>query len=110
MGKVRITDGDAIWIDAIAGDDELRDRLKAMSPGQALDLEVAGTVARWVRVRLAGSAAAAIRPVETADNSWAVVRNQTGLVEIQPFPTATRLATFEERMYRWDTPQNRIYS
>lgn len=109
MAQVRITDRHAIRIDAIEGDDQLRDQLNAMWPGQSVNLEVAGTVARWERVQIAGSAVAAMRPHETADNAWAILRDQTGTIEIQPFPTATRLATFEERMYRWDAPQNRIY-
>ncbi len=106
MGKVRITDRDGIRIEAIEGDDALVRQLAALQPGQVVDLEVAGTVASWERVN---GTLAAMRPVEAAENAWAVLRGQAAIVEIRPFPTPTHLATLEQRLYRWDIPENRIY-
>jgi hypothetical protein len=100
MGKGRLSD--TIWLDDIAGDPALSARLEAMRPGERVQLDVDGHVGRWERFD-------AVRDGLTAHGLRALDSMPALLVEIRPVgPNETHLATFEERLYRWDIPENRI--
>ena len=102
MGRV-LAAGEVIALSAIEDDATLHQRVTAMPLGASIELDAGGFVGRWERI------ADGIRPVGAVVECWSSLRGRT--VDLNPVgPNETRLATFEERLYRWDIPESRIYS
>jgi hypothetical protein len=102
MGRILIA-GDVVALEAIEGDAPLRERLHAVPHGGAVELDIGGFMGRWERV------ADGLRPAGAAADVLSSLRGRT--VEIHAVgPNETHLATFEERLHRWDVPESRIYS
>ena len=110
MAKVRISD-DAIWLKHIEGDPRLEDRIRSMSAGDLLDLEVNGIVGRWQRMRdgTDGRPTYGLRPIAEMRNVWARFRKEaTGrIVDVREVQTAdTYLATLTPLLSEWDSPED----
>lgn len=110
MAKVRIRD-DAIWAKHIEGDRRLEERIRAMQAGDILDLEVAGIVGRWQRMRDGkdGRATYGIKPIAEMRDVWARFRKEsTGLViDVREIRLAdSYLAALPPLMSEWDSPED----
>lgn len=103
MGKVKV-DGDLILLDQIEQDEPLKLRLRTLSAGTGIDLEVGGTVGRWERtvIELGGQWRDALRA------AGRVVRSSPP-VEVRAVAGSNNLATFGQRQLLWDIPSNQIH-
>jgi hypothetical protein len=105
MGKVKVVD-DLIVLDRIEQDEPLKRRLRALSSGTGIDLDVNGVVGRWERTvvdiegqwRDALRAAGKVYPAPSAPP-----------VEVRALPGSNNLATFGQRQLLWDIPGNQIH-
>jgi hypothetical protein len=105
MGTVKVVD-DLILLDRIEQDEPLKTRLRALSSGTGIDLEVAGVVGRWERT------------VIEIDGEWRDALRAAGKVYpapsappvvVQAVPGSNNLATFGQRQLLWDIPSNQIH-
>lgn len=109
MGKVTIADN-SIWLKHIEQDKPLRDKLKALQPGEAIDLEVAGVVGRWARVKDGkdGRPTEAIQPIESMKQVWTQMQKDRGrVVEVREVLSADSfLAALRPLLSEWDSPED----
>lgn len=103
MGKVKV-DGDLILLDQIEQDEPLKLRLRTLSAGTGIDLDVGGTVGRWERT------------VIEVDGQWRDALRAAGRVnpsappvEVHAATGSNNLATFGQRQLLWDIPSNQIH-
>lgn len=105
MGKVKVID-DLILLDRIEQDEPLKRRLRALSSGTGIDLDVDGVVGRWERT------------VIDIDGQWLDALRAAGKiypapsappVDITTAPGSNNLATFGQRQLLWDIPSNQIH-
>jgi hypothetical protein len=105
MGKVKVLD-DLILLDRIEQDEPLKLRLRGLSSGTGIDLDVDGIVGRWERT------------VIEIDGQWQDALRAAG--RVYPSPAAppvdvrvaagnSHLATFGQRQLLWDIPSNQIH-
>ena len=112
MAKVQIRD-DAIWLKHIEGDARLAERIRSMSEGELLDLEVNGVVGRWERMRDGkdGRPTYGIKPVAEMRDKWAKFRRDaTGrIVSVREVAVAdSYLAALTPLLSEWDSPEDEI--
>ncbi len=109
MGSTRIS-GDAIWLRNIEGDSDLKRRLLAMRPGEVIDLEVAGIIGKWERMRAGrdGRPTYGIRPIAEMREVWARLRRgEPRRVPIRPVIAAdTYLASLAPLLGEWDSAED----
>lgn len=109
MAKVKIRDN-SIWLKHIEGDQSLRDRIEALKAGQVIDLEVAGIVGRWERMKDGqdGRPTEGIKPIEAMRDVWKQMQKERGrLVEVREVQTADGyLAAASALMSEWDSPED----
>jgi hypothetical protein len=108
MGKVRVS-ADFIALDQIEQDENLRERLAALSLDQTVDLEIDGTVGSWQRTRVDvnGRAVDAIRPIGQTADAWSSYARDR-VVDVWWVLRPDSLATFGLRLVFWDIPSNQI--
>jgi hypothetical protein len=112
MAKVKIRD-DAIWVKHIEGDPQLGERIRALQAGDILDLEVAGIIGRWQRMRDGkdGRPTYGVRPIEKMREVWARLRKETTgqIVDIREVTSAdTYLAALTPILSEWDSPEDEL--
>jgi hypothetical protein len=100
MGKVSITAG-RIVLDRIEDDAPLCARLRALKPGQSIELRIDSIAGRWERDVIDGTDV--MRLAAGTPSAW----GDGQAVEIRLVP-ANELATFGLRQLWWDTPDARI--
>jgi hypothetical protein len=109
MAKITIRDN-SIWLSHIEGDAPLRSRLERLKPGQAIDLEVAGVVGRWERMKPGrdGRPTPGIKPIEAMRDVWKKMQARRGqLVELREVQTAdSYLAALSRTLSEWDSPED----
>jgi hypothetical protein len=109
MAHARIRD-DSIWAKHIEGAPELRDRILALRPGEAIDLEVDGIVGRWERMRTGkdGRPTNGIKPIAEMRRVWANLRKQgERIVRIREVVMAdSYLAALPQVLDEWNSPQD----
>lgn len=109
MATTRIND-DAIWLKNIEGNPGLQDRIRAMRPGDVLDLEIDGVVGKWERMRDGsdGRPTLGIKPIAEMREVWARLRTQRGrIARIREVVTAdSYLAGLRPMLGEWDTPED----
>ena len=112
MAKVTAA-GNTIWLSQIDDDQPLLDRLRALLPGEPIELDVAGTVGGWERIvdnDNSGQPCDGIRPIGPMRETWARLRAEgSGHLDLRPV-APSYLATFGERLLRWDIPESRVYT
>lgn len=112
MAKIAVA-GSTIWLAQIADDQPLVDRLRALLPGEPIDLEIAGTVGGWERIidkDGSGQPRDGIRPIGPMRETWErLLAEGSGLLDLRPV-APSYLATFGERLLRWDIPESRVYT
>ena len=101
---------DAIWAKNIDGNPGLRNQIRAMRPGEVIDLEVDGIVGKWERMRNGkdGRPTFGIKPIAEMRQVWARLRAQSGkVVAIRPVITAdSYLAALTPVLSEWDSTQD----
>lgn len=110
MATVRISD-DAIWVKHIEGSERLAQRIRTLSAGDVVELEVDGIVGRWQRMSDGrdGRPTLGIKPISHMKEVWARLRTQhTGrIVEVRETQTAdSYLAAVGATLSEWDTPED----
>jgi hypothetical protein len=109
MATTKIND-DAIWLKNIEGNPTLQDRIKAMRPGEVLDLEVDGIVGKWERMRDGkdGRPTFGIKPIAEMREVWARLRSEPGKVaRIREVLSAdSYLAGLRPLLSEWDSPED----
>ena len=109
MATVTIRD-DAIWISHIEGGGTLQDRLRKLSAGDVLDLEVDGVVGTWERMQDGrdGRPTPGIKPISHMKKVWAEMRRKTGrTVPIREVVTAeTYLSAVSDMLEEWNSPED----
>jgi hypothetical protein len=110
MGTVKVND-DAIWLKNVESDRALADRIKAMRPGDVLDLEVDGIVGRWERMRDGrdGRPTLGIKPIAGMRQVWARLRHQrrNAVVAVREVVTAdSYLAALAPTLSEWNSPED----
>jgi len=112
VAKIAVA-GSTIWLAQIADDQPLVDRLRALLPGEPIDLEIAGTVGGWERIIDKddfGQPRDGIRPIGPMRDTWErLLAEGSGLLDLRPV-APSYLATFGERLLRWDIPESRVYT
>lgn len=107
MATLRVND-DAIWLKNIEGDPRLQARIRAMRPGDVVDLEVDGIVGRWERMRDGrdGRPTFGIKPIAEMRQVWARLARQRGkVVPVREVVTAdSYLAALAPTLSEWDSP------
>jgi hypothetical protein len=107
MAKTEIND-DSIWAKNIEGDPKLRDRIKALGPGEMIDLEVDGVVGRWERMRTGsdGRPTYGIKPIAEMRRVWARLRQRgKRWVDVREVVSAdSYLASLAPLLNEWDSP------
>jgi hypothetical protein len=109
MTTIRIND-DAIWVKHIEGNPDLQARIRAMRPGDVLDLEIDGVVGRWERMRDGrdGRPTLGIKPVAEMREVWARMRRRPRKVaDVREVIVADRyLAGLTPLLSEWESPQD----
>ncbi|MBI4920346.1 MAG: hypothetical protein HY834_01230 [Devosia nanyangense] len=109
MGKVRISDN-SIWLKHIEADAPLRDRLTSLKAGDVVELEVAGIVGRWERMRDGsdGRPTEGIKPVEGMKRVWTQLQSERGrVVDVRQVQSAdSYLAALGATLSEWDSPED----
>jgi hypothetical protein len=112
MGYVRLN-ADAIWASRIEGDDVLRTQILALPPGEAIELEVDGTVGTWVKMKDGrdGRPTPGLRPVGPMKDLWKSMQARRG--EVLKIRRAVRggdlnyLRMIQQTLAEeWDSPQD----
>jgi hypothetical protein len=111
MATVTIRD-DAIWISHIEGSSSLQARLRGLSAGDVVDLEVDGIVGTWERMRDGrdGRPTPGIKPISYMKTVWAEMRRKTGrTVPIREVVTAeTYLSAVSDTLNEWNSPEDEL--
>jgi hypothetical protein len=96
--------GDLILLDQIEQDEPLKARLRTLSAGTGIDLDVGGTVGRWERtvIEIDGQWRDALRAAGR-------ISPATPPVEVSAAAGSNNLATFGQRQLLWDIPSNQIH-
>lgn len=106
MGKVKIADN-SIWLKHIEQDVSLRERLSALKPGELVDLEVAGVVGRWEKMKTGkdGRPTEAIKPIESMKDVWTRMQRERGrVVEVRQVLSAdSYLAALGATLDEWNS-------
>lgn len=109
MGKVKISDN-SIWLKHIENDTPLRSRLKALRPGETVELEVGGIVGRWERMRDGkdGRPTEGIKPIESMRDVWLKMQRERGrVVEVRQVLLAdSYLAALSDTLDEWNSPED----
>lgn len=109
MGKIKIADN-SIWLKHIEGDMPLRDRLASLKPGDRVDLEVAGIVGRWERMRDGkdGRPTDGLRPIDSMRPIWTGLQRERGrVVDIRQVLSAdSYLAAVGATLSEWESPED----
>ena len=109
MAQVRLN-GDAIWLRGIEGDKDLREAIRALSPGDTIDLEIAGVVGTWEKMRDGrdGRPTQAIRPVGSMRETWRSMQAKRGqILQVRRAPAAmSELMALRHLLEEWDTPED----
>jgi len=109
MAYVQIRDN-AIWATHIEGDAGLRNRLERLAPGKFVELEVAGVVGRWEKMRTGkdGRPTIGIKPVGPMRDKWKAMQNRRGeTVEIREVAqTDSYLAALLPLLSEWDSTED----
>lgn len=109
MAYIRLND-DAIWVTRIEGDVDLRNRLAKLAPGKFVELEVAGVVGRWEKMRTGkdGRPTLGIKPVGPMRDKWKAMQNRRGeTVEIREVAqTDSYLAALLPLLSEWDSTED----
>jgi hypothetical protein len=109
MASIRISRG-AIWVKRIEGNPDLQARIRAMRPGEVLDLEIDGVVGRWERMRDGrdGRPTLGIKPIAETREMWARMRRRPRKVaDVREIISADRyLAELTPLLSEWETPQD----
>lgn len=107
MATVNTRD-DAIWVSHIEGSRELQDRVKNLSEGEMIELEVGGIVGQWQRMNDGrdGRPTLGLKPISGMKEVWAAWRKQAPrLVEIREVRSAdSYLSALRATMNEWDSP------
>jgi hypothetical protein len=106
MATIRVND-DAIWLKNIEGDPNLQHRIRAMRPGDVVDLEVDGVVGRWQRMKDGrdGRPTFGIKPIAEMRQAWARMSRQRGkVVPVREVITAdSYLTALAPLLSEWDS-------
>ncbi|HMN86556.1 MAG TPA: hypothetical protein PKA74_11275 [Bauldia sp.] len=109
MGLTTIHD-DAIWARNVEGDPALSARIRALAPGEVIDLEVDGIVGRWERMRTGrdGRPTLGIKPIGEMRRVWARLRSEgRRIVPIREVLLAdSYLAALAPALSEWDSPED----
>ena len=109
MAKVRIADN-SIWLKHIESDAALRERLRSLSAGETVELEVAGVVGRWERMRDGrdGRPTDGIKPIDSMKRVWTQMQRDRGkLVDVREVVSADAyLAAVGETLSEWMSPED----
>ena len=109
MGYVEIRD-DTIWEKHIEGARELRERIRALAPGEVIELEVDGIVGSWEKTRLGkdGRAQQSVKPIGNMKKIWKRFQSRRNeVVEIREVRTADAyLAALEGTLSEWESPED----
>jgi hypothetical protein len=106
MATVKIND-DAIWLKNIEGSSRLQEKIKALRPGEALDLEIDGIVGKWERMRdgADGRPTLGIKPIAEMREVWAMRRGR--IVRVREVVAAdSYLAALTPTLNEWDSPED----
>lgn len=109
MGTVRAND-DAIWLKSIEGDPRLQDRIRALRPGEVLDLEIDGVVGRWERMRDGrdGRPTLGVKPIAEMRQAWARLRRgaRSSLPVREVITADSYLAALALTLNEWESPED----
>ena len=109
MGKVKISDN-SIWLKHIENDRPLRDRLASLRAGQTVELEIAGVVGTWERMRdgADGRPTEGIRPIDAMKRVWTQMQSSRGqIVDIRPVTTAdSYLTALATTLVEWESSED----
>jgi hypothetical protein len=110
MATIRVND-DAIWIKSIEGNASLQERIRALRPGDVLDLEVNGIVGKWQRMRDGrdGRPTLGIKPIAEMREVWARLRRsgEPKVVAVREITTAdSYLAALSSTLGEWDSKED----
>ena len=111
MGKAKVGTV-IILLDEIEDDDALVLRLRALSRGTVVDLEVAGRRGRWERAMIElgpNERAGAVVSLGEAMSYRKALGDVPRFADIREIvPSEVQLATFGLRYNPWDTPENQV--
>ena len=109
MPSIRIEDN-SVWVKHIEAGPELQERIKAMKPGELLDLEVDGIVGQWERMKDGkdGRPTFGIKPVASMKDVWArMLKNKGSVVPIREVQLAdSYLSAVQTTLSEWDSPED----
>jgi hypothetical protein len=109
MGYLRLKD-DVIWASHIEGDDQLRERLKSLRSGGLIELEVAGIVGQWEKMKTGkdGRTTTGVKPIGPMRDVWKRFQQRRGeVIPIRETQTADRyLQSLQETLNEWDNPED----
>ncbi len=109
MAFVAIRD-DAMWAKQIEGGKALKERIVALAPGEAIELEVDGIVGTWEKMRDGkdGRSTLGIKPVGPMKTIWKRFQTRRGaVVEVREVPTADGyLEALNTTLTEWNTPED----
>jgi len=109
LGFIAVHD-DAIWATNVEGDPSLGERIRALAPGEMIDLEVDGIVGKWQRMRTGrdGRPAYGIRPIGDMQDVWARLRRQgkTTVAIREVAPADSYLAALAPTLSEWDSAED----
>jgi hypothetical protein len=110
MAYVAIRD-DTLWASHIEGGAALRERIKSLSAGEVIELEVDGIVGAWEKTRVGkdGRAQQSIKPIGNMKNVWKQFQARRGeVVKIREVRTAdSYLAAVSGTLSdEWSSPED----
>jgi hypothetical protein len=109
MGRLKIKD-DVIWVSHIEGDESLRERVRRLGHGAIIELEVAGIVGQWQKMKIGkdGRPTMAIKPLGAMREVWKRFQAQRGgIVPIRETQTAEEyLASVQATLTEWNSPED----
>jgi hypothetical protein len=109
MAFITIND-DAIWARNVDGDPALGDRIRSLAPGEVIDLEVAGIVGKWERMRTGrdGRPTYGVKPIGDMRAVWARLRREgKRTVPVREVVLAdSYLAALSPVLSEWDSAED----
>lgn len=109
MPTTRIND-DTIWVKNIEADQQLRERIMRLKPGETIDLEVDGIVGKWERMRDGrdGRPTYGLKPVAEMRAIWARMQARRGeYVRIRETAGADAyLAALPPTLSEWESAED----